>query len=81
MEELKNTSTPQRGNFLKDIMVLLVIILCAIYIINPTAGFLELLPDNIPFIGNLDEGLATTLLLSGLSYFGYNFTNFFKRNK
>jgi hypothetical protein len=33
-----------------------------IYILNPTAGIFELLPDNLPFIGNLDEGIAFMLL-------------------
>ncbi|MCU0519751.1 MAG: DUF1232 domain-containing protein [Anaerolineae bacterium] len=37
-----------------------------IYILNPTAGVLELLPDNLPFVGNLDEGAAFALLWYGL---------------
>lgn len=37
-----------------------------IYLINPTAGLLEFLPDNLPFIGNLDEGVATLLVISGI---------------
>ncbi len=37
-----------------------------IYLLNPTAGFIELLPDNIPFLGNLDEGAAFALVLAGL---------------
>ena len=64
----------------KDFLVLLVIIICSLYLINPTMGLFELIPDNIPVIGNLDEGVATTLLLSGLSYFGYNFMDIFKRD-
>lgn len=39
----------------------------AIYLINPTAGLLELIPDFTPFIGNLDEAGATTLLLYGIN--------------
>ncbi|MGQ9827313.1 MAG: hypothetical protein ACUVSY_02320 [Roseiflexus sp.] len=34
-----------------------------IYLINPTAGILELIPDALPFIGNLDEAAATTLVI------------------
>ena len=63
----------------KDIIVLLVMIISAIYLINPTAGVIEIIPDVVPFVGNLDEGVATTLLLSGLSYFGINLTNIFKK--
>lgn len=37
-----------------------------LYILNPTAGIFEFIPDNIPFIGNLDEGIAFALILSGL---------------
>ncbi len=37
-----------------------------IYLLNPTAGILEFIPDNIPFIGNLDEGVAVMLILSGI---------------
>ena len=65
----------------KDIFVLIVLIISGLYLINPTMGLLEIIPDNLPIIGNLDEGVATTLLLSSLSYFGYNFTDIFKRKK
>ncbi|MFM2032876.1 MAG: hypothetical protein RLZZ297_1641 [Chloroflexota bacterium] len=34
-----------------------------IYLVNPTAGIIEFIPDNIPFIGNLDEAGATALLM------------------
>jgi len=37
-----------------------------IYLLNPTFGILEFIPDNLPIIGNLDEGVATMLLLAGI---------------
>jgi uncharacterized membrane protein YkvA (DUF1232 family) len=37
-----------------------------VYVLNPTFGIFELIPDNLPLIGNLDEGLAYTLMLLGL---------------
>jgi hypothetical protein len=37
-----------------------------LYILNPTAGILEFIPDNIPIIGNLDEGAAFVLIYAGL---------------
>lgn len=40
-----------------------------IYILNPTAGIIELLPDNLPFIGNLDEGAAYLMIWAGLVEF------------
>ncbi len=42
------------------------IIIGGIYILNPTAGLLELIPDVVPFIGNLDEAAATALVLWGI---------------
>ncbi len=47
----------------------LVALLGAIYILNPTSGLLELIPDNLPLVGNLDEGLAYTLIWYGLLEF------------
>lgn len=49
----------------------------AVYLINPTAGFVELIPDNIPVIGNLDEAAAVTILISCLAYFGFDAGRFF----
>lgn len=46
----------------------LVALLSVLYILNPTAGLFEILPDNLPFIGNLDEATAGALLLAALRY-------------
>ena len=37
-----------------------------IYILNPTLGILELIPDNLPIIGNLDESVAVMLVIAGI---------------
>ncbi len=37
-----------------------------VYLLNPTAGLLELIPDNFPGIGNLDESLAVMLVIAGI---------------
>jgi len=52
-------------------------LLSAIYILNPGAGIFEIIPDNIPFIGNLDEGAAVALLLMCLKYFGIELPDIF----
>jgi uncharacterized membrane protein YkvA (DUF1232 family) len=44
-------------------VIVLSILFSIVYIINPTAGFIEFIPDNIPLIGNLDEAGATALLI------------------
>ncbi len=33
-----------------------------IYILNPTFGLIEFIPDNLPIVGNLDEGAAFLLV-------------------
>ena len=40
-----------------------------IYILNPGAGFIEFIPDNLPIVGNLDEGAAMLLIWYGLIEF------------
>ncbi len=37
-----------------------------IYLLNPTSGIFELIPDVIPFVGNLDESVAVMLVLAGI---------------
>ncbi len=38
----------------------------ALYILNPTLGVFELLPDVLPVVGNLDEAAATGLLIASV---------------
>jgi 4-hydroxybenzoate polyprenyltransferase len=66
---------------MKRIVVFSVGILATIYILNPTAGLFEIIPDNLPLVGNLDEAAAVALLLMCLSYFGIDLPNIFKRDK
>ncbi|MCK4507368.1 MAG: DUF1232 domain-containing protein [Desulfuromonadales bacterium] len=56
-------------------------LLSALYILNPTAGLFEIIPDNLPFIGNLDEAAAVALLLLCLKYFGIDLPNIFRRGE
>ena len=52
-----------------------------LYLLNPTAGFLELLPDNIPLVGNLDEATATLILLNTLRHYGLDLTKIFGKSR
>ncbi len=54
---------------MKKFLIILLGVIAFIYLINPTAGVFEFIPDNIPIIGNIDEGLATYILLSCIQYF------------
>lgn len=51
----------------------------AVYLVNPTAGIFELIPDNLPVLGNLDEAAAAVLLISCLAYFGIDIGALFGR--
>ncbi|MCB1232112.1 MAG: DUF1232 domain-containing protein [Verrucomicrobiae bacterium] len=55
-------------------------VISAVYLFNPTAGFLELIPDNIPVVGNLDEAAAAAMLISALAYFGIDIGRLFGRS-
>jgi uncharacterized membrane protein YkvA (DUF1232 family) len=63
--------------FLKNIGVFLIGGIALIYLINPTAGIIEIIPDNLPLVGNLDEAAATAILLSAFNYYGINLMRFF----
>ena len=54
-------------------------VIATIYLLNPTLGVFELLPDNIPFVGNMDEATATMVLLGAMRYFGWDVTNLFMK--
>ena len=56
------------------------IIVSSIYLLNFTVGIWEL-PDNLPFVGHLDEFAAATLLIASLRYFGIDLTGFLKSKK
>lgn len=40
----------------------LVIILLIVYILNFGAGIIEFIPDNLPIVGNIDEGAAGAVI-------------------
>jgi len=40
-----------------------------VYILNPGAGVIEFIPDNLPIVGNLDEGAAFLLIWYALVEF------------
>ena len=66
---------------LKKIIVAVVGIISLIYLINPGMGVFELIPDNLPIVGNLDEAAAAVLLVSVLKYFGIDLTKVFLRDR
>lgn len=66
---------------MKKTIVFCIGLLALLYILNPTAGVFEIIPDNLPFVGNLDEAAAVALLLMCLRYFGIDLPDIFRRDK
>ncbi len=66
---------------MKKFGIFLLGLFCVIYLFNPGAGIFEIIPDNLPFIGNLDEAAALATLLMCLKYFGIELPDFFRRDK
>ena len=64
---------------LKNILVALAGLISLIYLFNPTAGILELIPDNFPIVGNLDEVAACAIVLAAFRYYGVDLTAFIGR--
>lgn len=62
---------------MKKLLLALVGVLAFLYLANPTFGVFELLPDNLPFVGNIDEATATMVLLNVLRYLGWDLTDLF----
>jgi len=62
-------TTPPSAYSVPRWLVYLLGLVGLIYILNPTAGILELLPDNLPFVGNLDEGVAFMFIWAALVEF------------
>ena len=76
-EKTVKAEPEEKRSIVTSIIVGAVGAFCAAYILNPTAGLLEFIPDNIPGIGNLDEAAAAALLVSCLAYFGLDITKLF----
>jgi len=66
---------------MKGLLVFFLGIIAFMYFLNIGMGFIELIPDNIPFVGNLDEAGAVALLLMCLRYFGIDVTKIFEKQR
>ena len=84
MENKENSTggkPPQKKGVVNSFIIGVLGGVSAIYLFNPGAGWIELINDNIPIIGNLDEAAAAALLISCLAYFGLDLGNFFGKAK
>ena len=68
--ESTTQSKPKKsGSFLSASISIVAIMASLLFLANLTFGLIEI-PDNLPIIGNIDEVLATTILVTALSRFG-----------
>jgi uncharacterized membrane protein YkvA (DUF1232 family) len=65
---------------MKNFAVFCLGLLAVLYLLNPGAGIFEIIPDNLPLVGNLDEAAAVALLLC-LRYYGIELPDIFRREK
>ncbi|NPV55364.1 MAG: DUF1232 domain-containing protein [Anaerolineae bacterium] len=65
-EHINPLTTPLSARGFPKWLVYSIAVLGVIYLLNPTAGIIELLPDNLPIVGNLDEAAAFFLVWAGL---------------
>ncbi len=49
------------------------VFLSVLYLLNLSMGLVEI-PDNLPFVGNIDEFVASGILISSLRYLGLDLT-------
>lgn len=66
-------------NTAKDVVVGVLMVIAFIYLLNPTAGLVELIPDNFPIVGNLDEAGAIYVILNALAYYGIDLLTLFRK--
>jgi hypothetical protein len=50
-----------------------------LYVINPTGGLIEAIPDVIPVVGNLDEAALMFLIFGAMRYLGWTLPDFIER--
>ena len=65
---------------LKNLIVFAVGLFAAVYLVYPSFGLFELIPDAVPFFGSIDEAGATVLLLGAFRYYGVDLSRLFQRD-
>jgi hypothetical protein len=73
--------TQPKINWLGNIIAGFAMILSFLYMLNFSTGLIEILPDNLPFVGNIDEAVAMGILFASLRWFGFDLLPFKNRCK
>ncbi|MBN1997506.1 DUF1232 domain-containing protein [candidate division KSB1 bacterium] len=66
--------------FIRILGALVGVVLSVIYLLNLSMGLVEI-PDNLPFVGNVDEFVASGILIASLRYLGLDLTRFGRSKK
>lgn len=69
------------SRLLKDMVVLSLAAVAGLYLVYPSLGVFELIPDAFPIVGSLDEATATLIILNALRYYGVDLSRLFGRNE
>ena len=75
---LEDITPPASRSGLAKTLAWTTLILGGVYLLNPTLG-IDLLPDNLPIVGNLDEAAIVFLMLGAIRYLGINLPDFVER--
>ena len=71
------TTGEKKQTMLPRPVLFVIAVVCSLYLVAPTLGIFELIPDAIPLIGSLDEAGATAGLLFAAG--GLGWLDFFRQ--
>lgn len=74
-EKITVESAPPRRSCFRRLGAVAGIILSVLFLLNLSFGVVEI-PDNLPFVGNLDEVVVTGFLLACFRYLGVDLLPF-----
>jgi hypothetical protein len=85
-EELEDDEWPEESEYMPEqppgwgkALAWATIAVGGLYILNPTGGIIELIMDNFPIVGNLDEAAILFLMFGAMRYLGMRLPDFIER--
>jgi len=76
-EPIEGEPVPEHPGWAKT-LAWAALIVGGLYMLNPTLG-VDILPDNLPLLGNLDEAAILLLMLGAFRYLGIALPEFIER--
>ena len=65
----------------KEMVIVGLGLFAVVYLIFPTLGIFELIPDAVPLIGSMDEAAATVVIVNTLNYYGLDLGRLYGKPK